>query len=559
MAGSRITNAETLSIEDLVGEVLSGYVRIPDFQRSFRWQWEDVKRLLDSIVKGYPIGSLLLWARSAKEEELTIGALKIKAPKRDEARWVVDGQQRLISLANALNDDGANDPRFGIAYDLSLKTFVKPVGEQPDVIGLPIIFDLQRLLKWFSEHPESFKYFEEATRVAKAIRQYSIPAYIVKQEDEEVLRDIFDRMNNYGKRLTRAEVFSALHGGAKDDSPSHTIANIVLNIGATYLFGEIDDDTVLRAILARRGPDVTRDIRSEFSQTRISREFSGETSNQAYLAGELALSRAVKFLQNEAGVPHFSFLAYRYLLVILTRFFAYFPQPAPRNIELLRRWFWRAAIVGPEVFSTWTQASRLLCSKIIPDNEVESVQSLLQAVSGFARKPLNIDNFRSTSASTRILLCAMWSKQPRSFLTGEPYVQDELGRILERKRTAKDIVTTILSKDPKGEKTPTANRFIFLEEDSIEYARHIFQCKPTTIDDSSWAELLSSHVVDLDMSKSLSEENGVHFLELRKVQLHKLIEDFLSSVTETSFEDTPPLFSLILDEDDEEEVDDDQD
>lgn len=559
MAGSRITNAETFSIEDLVGEVLSGYVRIPDFQRSFRWQWEDVKRLLDSIVRGYPIGSLLLWARPAKEEELTIGALKIKAPKRDEARWVVDGQQRLISLANALNDDGSNDPRFGIAYDLSHQTFVKPVGEQPDVIGLPTIFDLQQLLRWFSERPESAKYFEEATRVAKAIRQYSIPAYIVKQEDEDVLRDIFDRMNNYGKRLTRAEVFSALHGGARDDSPSHTLANIVLNIGATYLFGEIDDDTVLRAILARRGPDVTRDIRSEFSQARVSREFSGETSNQAYLAGELALSRAVKFLQYEAGVPHFSFLAYRYLLVILTRFFAYFPQPAPRNIELLRRWFWRAAIVGPEVFSTWTQASRLLCSKITPDNEVESVQSLLESVSGFARKPLNIDNFRSTSASTRILLCAMWSKHPRSFLTGEPYLQDELGRILERKRTAKDIVTTILSKDPRGEKTPTANRFIFLEEDSIEYARHIFQCKPATINDSSWSELLGSHVVDLDMSKSLSEENSVHFLELRKVRLHKLIEDFLSSMTETSFEDTPPLFSLIIDEDDEEEVDDDQD
>jgi len=559
MAGSRITNAETLSIEDLVGEVLSGYIRIPDFQRSFRWQWEDVKRLLDSIVRGYPIGSLLLWARPAKEEELTIGALKIKAPKRDEARWVVDGQQRLISLANALNDEGSNDPRFGIAYDLSDQTFVKPVGEQLDVIGLPIIFDLQRLLKWFSEHPESLKYFEEATRVAKAIRQYSIPAYIVKQEDEDVLRDIFDRMNNYGKRLTRAEVFSALHGGARDDSPSHTIANIVLNIGATYLFGEIDDDTVLRAILARRGPDVTRDIRSEFSQARISREFSGETSNQAYLAGELALSRTVKFLQNEAGVPHFSFLAYRYLLVILTRFFAYFPQPAPRNIELLRRWFWRAAIVGPEVFSTWTQASRLLCSKIIPDKEVESVQSLLQAVSGFARKPLNIDNFRSTSASTRILLCAMWSKQPRSFLTGEPYLQDELGRILEGKRTAKDIVTTILSKDPKGEKTPTANRFIFLEEDSIEEVRDIFHYKPETINYSSWSELLSSHIVDLDMSKSLSEENGVHFLELRKVQLHKLVEDFLSSMTETSFEDTPPLFSLIFDEDDDDEVDDDQD
>ncbi|MGB3612735.1 MAG: DUF262 domain-containing protein, partial [Elainellaceae cyanobacterium] len=198
MAGSRITNAETFPLEDLVDEVLSGHIRIPDFQRSFRWQWEDVKRLIDSIVRGYPIGSLLFWARPAEEEILTIGALEISAPRKDEARWVVDGQQRLTSLANALNDAGSGDPRFAIAYDLSRQEFVKPVREQSHVISLPTIFNLQRLLKWFSEHPESSEYFEEATRVAKAIREYSIPAYIVKQDSEDVLRDIFDRMNNYG-------------------------------------------------------------------------------------------------------------------------------------------------------------------------------------------------------------------------------------------------------------------------------------------------------------------------------------------------------------------------
>lgn len=350
MTGSRIKkpNAKTFPLEDLVEEVLTGGVRIPEFQRPFRWQWEDVKRLMDSIIRGYPIGSILLWARSAPQEELKIGALQIPASSKDEALWVVDGQQRLTSLANALHDSGFLDPRFAIAYDLSRQEFVKPADVQPHIIGLPTIFDLQKLLKWFSEHPESDQYFEEATRVAKAIREYSIPAYIVKQEDEDVLRDIFDRMNNYGKRLTRAEVFSALHGGPRDDGKSYRIADIVLSISATYLFGEIDDDTVLRAILARRGPDVTRDIRTEFSQKRVPREFPDETPDQAYRAGEKALSQAVYFLQNEAGVPHFSFLSYRYLLVVLTRFFSHYPQSAPRNIELLRRWFWRAAVIGPE-------------------------------------------------------------------------------------------------------------------------------------------------------------------------------------------------------------------
>ncbi|WP_008310525.1 DUF262 domain-containing protein [Leptolyngbya sp. PCC 6406] len=551
MADSRIRkpNAKTFALEDLVDEVLTGGVRIPEFQRPFRWQWEDVKRLMDSITRGYPIGSVLLWARPAQQETLKIGALEISASRRDEALWVVDGQQRLTSLANALQDSGFIDPRFAIAYDLSLQTLVKPVGEKPHVIGLSTIFDLQKLLKWFSEHPESTQYFEEATRIAKAIREYSIPAYIVKQEDEEVLRDIFDRMNNYGKRLTRAEVFSALHGGASDNGKSQTLADIVLNIDATFLFGEIDDVTVLSAILARRGSDVTRDIRVEFSRESVSREFPEETPEQAYRAGEKALSHAVHFLQNEAGVPHFSFLAYRYLLVVLTRFFAYHPQPSPRNIELLRRWFWRAVIVGPEAFSTWTKASRVLCSKISPNNEVKSVQALLEAVSHSTLKALNLHSFISTSASTRTLLCAMWSHNPRSFLTGDLYLQEELGRTLAGRQTAKDIVATI---EPSGGKTSTANRFIFPVEDSVEYARDVFKNKPITMTNSSWTDLLESHIIDAEIQDCLTNGNVTHFLELREVRLRKLAEDFLSSMTETSFEDTPPLSSLIIDEDDEE-------
>ena len=557
MAGSRFTkpNARTFSLEDLVDEVLSGGVRIPGFQRPFRWQWEDVKRLMDSIFRGYPIGSVLLWERPAQQEKLMIGALQITAPSKDEALWVVDGQQRLTSLANALHDPGFADPRFAIAYDLSRQTFVRPADGQSHIIGLPTVFDLRRLLKWFSEHPESADYFEEATRVAKAIREYSIPAYIVKQDDEDILRDIFDRMNNYGKRLTRAEIFSSLHGGPRDDGPSDTLANIVLHIDATYLFGEIDEDTVLRAILARRGPDVTRDIRAEFSKDRVSREFSNETRNDAYRAGQQALSKAVDFLQIQAGVPHFSFLAYRYLLVVLTRFFAHYPQPAPRNIELLRRWFWRAAIVGPEVFSGWTQAMRSLCSQIVPRDEVKSVQSLLNAVSEHPLKSLNINSFRSTAASSRILLCAMWSRRPRSFLTAEPYLQDELGKALEGLRTAREIMATVLRKDPDGEKTRSANRFIFLGEDPIEDIRDIFQHQPTNMTDSSWLELLDSHVIDADMRSFLLKENGSLFLQHRALCLKELTDEFLRSKTDELFEDTPPLSSFILDEEDEEDLD----
>ena len=79
-----------------------------------------------------------------------------------------------------------------------------------------MIFDLRGVLRWFADHPEAVEYVEDANEITQTIRQFEIPAYEVSQEDPEVLEDIFDRMNNYGKRLTRAEIFSALFAGSEE-------------------------------------------------------------------------------------------------------------------------------------------------------------------------------------------------------------------------------------------------------------------------------------------------------------------------------------------------------
>ncbi|HCF58546.1 MAG TPA: DUF262 domain-containing protein, partial [Myxococcales bacterium] len=208
-------NVRTFSLDDLVAEAQSGRVRIPSFQRSLRWRWEDVRRLFDSIVKGYPIGTLLPWKRQAKAARVTLGALSLEAPEYSDAWWVVDGQQRITSLANALDERGYRDERFGLAFDLTRNEFRRPASEdEPWVIPLPVLFNLQRLLKWFAAHPDIAEQLDDASRVTKAIREFSIPAYVVEQQDEAILRDIFDRMNNYGRRLGRAEVFSALNPGS---------------------------------------------------------------------------------------------------------------------------------------------------------------------------------------------------------------------------------------------------------------------------------------------------------------------------------------------------------
>ena len=147
-------NAQTFVLADIVEEVRAGKVRIPRFQRGLRWQWEDVRRLFDSILKGYPIGSFLFWQRQGPKAQIRIGSLTVDAPKGD-ALWIVDGQQRITSLVNALSALDGLDPRFSLGFDLKAKALRKPSERDPShVIPLPVFFDLQKLILWFSEHKD---------------------------------------------------------------------------------------------------------------------------------------------------------------------------------------------------------------------------------------------------------------------------------------------------------------------------------------------------------------------------------------------------------------------
>lgn len=562
-------NATMYDVEKLVSMAWRGQIRVPHFQRDFRWQRTDVIRLFDSIVRGYPVGSLLLWRRPAQAASLHLGALTIDAPAFQDALWVVDGQQRITGLANALHEDGAHDPRFALAYDLRIEEFVsRPQVEDPLVIPLPVLFDLAKVLGWFGRYPEVTDYVVKANEITKTLRQFQIPAYEVVQDDARVLQDIFDRMNNYGKRLSRAEIFSALFAGdEKVKDSTLTFDRIAENIDDELGFGVIDNDTVLKAVLARRGPDTMREIRNEFgdeSETgghqtgRAIIEFPEEDRNTAYRLGQEAMLRAVSFLQDEAGVPHFSMLPYRHLLIVLTRFFAHHPKPDARSVRLLRRWFWRAAVTGPETFKgSTTGALRALCHAVKPGDLAGSIQNLLSLVDRRDAPLPDLRRFRSNEASTKIVLCAWWNDEPRSLEDGEPFDRLDLSACLLERQTALDAVRYIVPRQqvPTEYRFWAANRVLMpVVESGVSTAESMIVSKPVDLDDKEWWAVLASHCIRPEVAGLLASDRIVDFLKARQEALGAQLTGFLERVCEWGFEDTPPLTELLV-EDLEEDFD----
>jgi hypothetical protein len=90
-----------VSVRDLLLKAHSGdwSLWLPTFQRRFVWGPVDIKAFLDSLLKGNPVGILLLW-RSKNPENSDPFTLRVLVGecKSSENFLIVDGQQRVLCI-----------------------------------------------------------------------------------------------------------------------------------------------------------------------------------------------------------------------------------------------------------------------------------------------------------------------------------------------------------------------------------------------------------------------------------------------------------------------------
>ena len=96
---------EVVFLGNLVERVAAGKIRVPRFQRDFVWKQPDLSALLDSVRRGFPIGSILVWDTD-KDIESTprIGPVEIGSRPDGIVGYILDGQQRISTLAGAEAD-----------------------------------------------------------------------------------------------------------------------------------------------------------------------------------------------------------------------------------------------------------------------------------------------------------------------------------------------------------------------------------------------------------------------------------------------------------------------
>lgn len=525
-AGSRTLatrpEATTFQVDDLLDAVRRGRVRLPRFQRGLRWDNRDRFDLLDSVRRGFPVGTLLLWRREAPAGSVEIGRFRADAPMSADALWVVDGQQRITTLVDALlvpeSDDG-----HSLTYSLGDQTFARRGGQMtlfPGVrLPLSVVLDAKNLSRWCQQHQLGDADFDAALELGKRLREYRVPAYVIETDDLDVIRSIFDRTNRAGKRLTSIEVFDALFGGfhPDDDDP----LRLVEESEAARSFGGLSRTVLFQCFLAVAGLPLDRDFAQPLDVRR-------EQIPSLAARTREALVRAVSFLTGEARIPAGNLLPYTLPLPVLVKFFDRFPEPHMRNRRLLRRWLWRGIVALSLAGSSVGLRTHV---DAVDADESQSVQTLLTLAPRHTRPELfDIGELRAGTAKAAACFCALAAQGPRDLESGDPCLFAEGGR-------PDHTLTSIPGEERRG----LSARFF--------HPRHGKGALVDTILRATDNALLATHGLTTSAIACLRKGDADGFFAERTRTLQALVNAFFSGLAELGADDSPPLTDLDADDD----------
>lgn len=209
-------------LHEILSKLKSGVYAIPLFQRSFVWDKKQILDLFDSISKGYPIGSILLWRPKNKnsytEAKDIVSDKIIKNPGLDY--FVLDGRQRLTTFFGCLIDDTASqDNIFKVYFNLETKLFEYSASQKRPVwvVPLPEIYDTFRLLDRLNDIREEVKdpdkakqYILSAKRLNSIFQGYQIGELLFENYTLEEAGTVFARINSKGTDISKVSMLQAL-------------------------------------------------------------------------------------------------------------------------------------------------------------------------------------------------------------------------------------------------------------------------------------------------------------------------------------------------------------
>ena len=211
-----------MQISSILDYIDNGHMALPEFQRGYVWGREQVRGLFQSLYRGHPVGSLLVWATDAStathrgDGKLAPGVVKL----------LLDGQQRITSLYGVIrgkpprffdgNAKAFTDLRFNLASEDF--EFYQPIKMRDDPLWIDVTEVMQKgnagigaFLTTLSQNPENLPRIGEYVGRLNQLLGIRDKAFHIEEvtgadKTLDVVVDIFNRVNSGGTKLSKGDL-----------------------------------------------------------------------------------------------------------------------------------------------------------------------------------------------------------------------------------------------------------------------------------------------------------------------------------------------------------------
>lgn len=339
---------QSRTFSSLIGDIEKGQIKIPQFQREFVWNIKKAAHLMDSIVKGYPIGTLIFWRTKERLRSVrNIGNLSLPEPAEGEfVDYVLDGQQRLTSLFASLKglkikrEDGREDDFKEIFIDLNAASDEQIVildTSEKDPSSIIRLTDLlYGGLTLLAQYPVEYHKLIEDYK--KRIESYNYSIIQIKEAPIEIATEIFTRINVGGKPLTLFEIMIAkTFDTEKKFDLAEKYTALIDNLKPLN-YETISDATVLQ---------VASIILEKECQRKVILNLDKQKFIDVWDSVVDAIERTVEYFRSYYRIPVSQLLPYNALIVPFSYFFFHHnDKPTGIKQKYLQDFFWRCALSG---------------------------------------------------------------------------------------------------------------------------------------------------------------------------------------------------------------------
>lgn len=387
----QIFSNTTLTVNQLIEKIDTGELGLPELQRPFIWKDAKVRDLFDSMMRGYPIGYLMLWECPALEKKKSIGTKphSYETPKE----VIIDGQQRLTSLyavmkgKTVLNSNYVEkeiiisynplQEKFEVGYQATKRDpeWIYNISDIFTTSSYKFINNYIKDLETYRETKGTTLTEEELSKIADNInavanlKNHALPVFDIKSNaEEEDVSEIFVRVNSGGVPLKQNDfiltLFSLYWDEGRKDIEKFSQESRYPKKGEVTSYNPITEVTaqdIIRVVMAYgfdrarlkygykllRGADfdkkgvIDENLRNQRFDTLKNKlpdvinvhnwhEFIKSIMNAGYLSGDLILSGNA--------------LYYTYAMYLIAKY--RFKATYNENMHLTSLWFFYASLVS---------------------------------------------------------------------------------------------------------------------------------------------------------------------------------------------------------------------